>query len=375
MLLPLTILSALCWLIALLLPWQPWRSREVLEHEAPLASNASTEPYDLSDITVVIPARNEASILPASLQALAVQGSNLHVILVDDRSEDGTAEVARNIAGLNLTVINGEPLPEGWAGKLWALEQGIRRVHTPLTLLLDADIALAPGVITSLQAIHQSQRRSLVSIMAELHMHHWAEKLLLPFFILSFKTIYPFALANSSSKHFASAAGGCILLETRLFIEIGGLQSMRGALIDDCTLAARVKATGAHTWTGLSRYVTCIRPYAGLSEIWNMVARSAYTQLLYSPMILALTTFFLLTLFWLPAFGLFSPDPLTRTLSLAAATGMLIFFLPTLLFYGLNPLWALLLPITASLYLGMTWHSALRYYSGITSQWKGRIYQ
>ena len=366
----LSIISALLWLIILLLPWQPWRNREVLEREIPIQLG----PYDLSDMTVVIPARNEATVIGPILSALAEQGRHLSVVMVDDCSTDGTADVARQIPGLNLTIVTGEALPEGWAGKPWALSQGIRRVQTPYTLLLDADIRLAPGAIYALRSLMQRQGSSLVSVMAALHMRSFWEKLLIPAFIYFFKMLYPFGLANTSNRHFASAAGGCILLETRLFPEIGGMESIRSALIDDCALAARVKQIGVRTWIGLSRAVECIRPYTGLGEIWNMIARSAYTQLRYSPLILGLCTFFLVVLFWMPILGLFSPDTSTRLLSLAAGLGMLVAYLPTLLFYGLSPAWALLLPLTSGLYLSMTWSSAIRYYRGVRSRWKGRVY-
>jgi hopene-associated glycosyltransferase HpnB len=201
------------------------------------------------------------------------------------------------------------------------------------------------------------------------------EKLLNPAFIYFFKMLYPFGLANSANPRFASAAGGCILLETRLFAAIGGLSAIRGALIDDCTLASKVKRAGYRTWIGLSRSVNSVRPYAGLKEIWNMVARSAFTQLRYSLLILLLTSFFLLLLFWAPVLGLFSPHLGVRLLSLVAWSGMSVAYLPTLRFYGLHPAWALLMPLTGGLYLGMTWDSALRYWRGERSRWKGRIYR
>jgi hopene-associated glycosyltransferase HpnB len=364
-------ISAIFWLGALLQPWLPWLNREVLEQEASIQSDV----HDLKDVTVVIPARNEGAIITQTLQSLAKQGNGLKIILIDDRSEDNTAEAARRISGINLTILTGEPLPEGWAGKLWALEQGVRCVETPLTLLLDADICLEPGVIASLKQIHQKRGRSLVSVMAQLHMQSFWEKILLPAFILYFKNLYPFALANSNWRRFASASGGCIFLETRLFAEIGGLQSIRSALIDDCTLARQVKACGERTWTGLSRQIHCIRPYTGLSEIWNMVARSAYTQLGYSPVTLGLLTLIMGILFWMPVLGLFSSTTLVRNISLVAGIGMLAFHLPTILFYGLNPLLVLLIPLTGTLYLCMTWSSALRYYRGVRSQWKGRVYK
>lgn len=363
-------LSALFWLGAILQPWLPWLTSQVLERESPVQSSLC----DLTDVTVVIPARNEAKIIHHTLQSLVSQGQNLHVVVVDDRSNDGTDEAARAVNGINLTVVSGEPLPEGWAGKLWALEQGIRQVHTPLTLLLDADIYLDPGTIAALKQINE-QGRALVSVMAELHMGSFWEKLLLPAFILYFRNLYPFALANGPNKRFAAAAGGCILLETRIFSEIGGLQSIRGALIDDCALAKKVKAHGERIWVGLSRHIRCIRPYQRLADIWNMVARSAYTQLGYSPYVLALLSLIMIVLFWMPILGLFIPDPNVRLLSVCAWLGMIIFHLPTTLFYGLNPLLAFLVPLGGTMYLGMTWSSAIRYYRGIRSQWKGRLYQ
>jgi hopene-associated glycosyltransferase HpnB len=211
--------------------------------------------------------------------------------------------------------------------------------------------------------------------MASLHMHSFWEKLLMPAFIYFFKMLYPFVLANSPNRRFYSAAGGCILLETSLFAAIGGLESIRGAVIDDCTLAARVKKRGFRTWIGQSRSVSSIRPYQGLSEIWNMVARSAYNQLRYSPLVLALCVFGLLTLFIAPFCGLLIPDTAARLLGLSAYALMIASYIPTLRFYSLNPAWALLLPLSGVLYLGMTLSSALRYYRGERTRWKGRIYQ
>jgi len=364
-------LSALvAWLVILLLPWQPWRNRHVLEKLVVLQSESS----DLLDITVVIPARNEAAIIGKTLAALAMQGPGLQVILVDDCSSDGTAEIARRIPGLSLTIVSGKPPPSGWAGKLWALEQGVRRVQTTYTLILDADIYLAPGVIQALKNVAVVHARPFVSVMARLPMGSFYEKLLTPAFIYFFKMLYPFSLANSAWRMFASAAGGCIFLETRLFNAIHGLESIRNALIDDCALAKQVKQAGFRTWTGQSLSVVCIRPYAGLGELWNMVARSAFTQLNYSLAILLLCSFILLLLFITPPLVLLVQDQSTRYLGLAAWTVMSLTYLPTLIFYRRSPFWVLALPLVGALYLGMTWSSALRYWQGERSRWKDRTY-
>jgi len=362
-------LAAFLWLVILLLPWQPWRNNEVL----PLPSTA--EPGDLSDTTVVIPARDEAQVIGQTLAALVGQGPGLRVLLVDDSSTDGTADVARSVSGLDLKVIPGQPLPEGWSGKVWALEQGVRQVETPLTLMIDADVALSSGVVAALKVQMRRGGYHFVSVMASLSMCSFWEKLLNPSFTYFFKMLYPFRLAKTSNPHFYSAAGGCIMLETRVFPAIGGLASIRGELIDDCALARQVKRSRFRTWIGQSRAVRSTRTYQGLRDIWNMVARSAFTQLRYSLLILLLTTFFIVTLFLAPVASWAVPARHIQALGLLAWVMMTASYLPTLRFYGLSPLWALLLPLVGALYAGMTWSSALRYWRGERSRWKGRVYR
>jgi len=362
-------LAAFLWLAILLLPWQPWRNNEVLL----LSGTAGSD--DLSDTTVVIPARDEAGIIGQTLAALAGQGPGLRVLLVDDSSTDGTAEVARAVHGLNLGVISGQPLPEGWSGKVWALEQGVRQVETPLTLMIDADVDLAPGVVAALKAQMRRGGYQFVSVMASLSMRSFWEKVLNPSFIYFFKMLYPFRLAKTNNPHFYSAAGGCIMLETRVLSTIGGMASIRGELIDDCALAREVKRARFRTWIGQSRAVRSLRTYQGLGDIWNMVARSAFTQLRYSLLILLLTTFFIFSLFLVPVGSWAVPARHVQALGLLAWAMMTASYLPTLRFHGLSLLWALSLPLIGVLYMGMTWSSALRYWRGERSRWKGRVYR
>jgi glycosyltransferase involved in cell wall biosynthesis len=204
------------WLVVLLLPWQPWRNTEILsvDHDRIYT--------DLSEVTVVIPARDESRVIRTTLEGLNSQGKNLKVIMVDDGSTDGTAEIAASSETPNLQIIPGSKLPEGWNGKIWALEQGVRMVTTRLTLLLDADIKLGPGVLAALMDKMKSDNRQLVSIMTSLKMKNGWEKLLMPAFIYFFKMLYPFKLAKSSNRRFFSAAGGCILLNTDILNQIGG---------------------------------------------------------------------------------------------------------------------------------------------------------
>jgi hopene-associated glycosyltransferase HpnB len=366
-LLLITACSALIWLIILLLPWMPWRNTEVLVIK-------ETEEYpDLSDVTVVIPARNETEVIRATLDALTRQGKGLRVILVDDRSEDDTAEVAKGVKDLDLTILRGAELPQGWSGKIWALRQGVAQVSTRLTLLLDADIELGENVIYSLKGKMIEDERQFVSIMASLRMHTGWEKLLMPAFIYFFKMLYPFRLTNSKYKSFASAAGGCVLLETKLFREIGGLEMIKGAVIDDCALAKEVKKAGFRIWIGQSQVVRSMRAYKSLGVIWNMIARSAYSQLNYSLSLLILVTIVLLIMFWAPLMGVLIPAARIRLLGISALLMMTITYLPTIRYYRLGLGWSLLLPLAGTLYLGMTWSSALRYWRGEKTRWKGRV--
>ncbi|MBB3104711.1 glycosyltransferase [Azomonas macrocytogenes] len=359
------ILPAVIWVGLLLLPWRPWSTRERLETD-PQAALAT----DLSEITVLIPARNEAETIGTTLAALQTQGNGLQVVVVDDQSNDATASIAA--AYPNTRVVSGQPLPEGWAGKLWALEQGKSHVDTPMILLLDADIQLHPGLLSALLAFKRREERHFVSLMADLRRTSFWDRLLLPTFVYYFKLLYPFALSNSHHRYVAAAAGGCVLVDTEVLQRIGAFASLRDALIDDCTLARQVKNAGYRTWLGLSRSVVSLRPYGSLASIHDMVARSAFTQLGYSTWLLLAVTMIFGVAYGGP-FALLSL-PLAWPWALIAWAAMTLSYLPILRYYHMSPLWALLLPLSAAFYLGMTWSSAIRYWRGVRSRWKGRVY-
>lgn len=352
----------------LLLPWRPWSTRESLD----AAPGPRAE--DLSEVTVLIPARNEAAVIAETLAGLAAQGTNLRVLVIDDQSSDGTAETVRASDLPGVEVIAGQALAAGWSGKLWALEQGRRQVRTPLTLLLDADIVLKPGTLAALRRKLQQDDLELVSLMAHLGMHSMPEKLLLPAFVYFFKLIYPFALANDPSRSTAAAAGGCVLLRTESLERIGGFNAVRDALIDDCRLAAAVKAAGGRTWIGLTHSAVSRRRYAW-ADVWNMVARTAYTQLRYSPALLGACTALMSLYYLVPPAAMLGLPPGEATLGAATYLLSVLPYVPTLRYYRLSPAWALLLPLIAAWYLAMTWSSASRYYRGVRSRWKGRVYQ
>ena len=363
------IIPLVFWLVMLLLPWQPWRNRETLRVTNPAAS------ADLSDISVIIPARNEASQISRTLQALIEQGENLHVIVVDDQSQDDTANQARNFQHLDLSVIDGQALPQGWTGKLWALQQGVSAIQRPITVLLDADITLAPGVLAELRDKMQQQKLALVSVMAQLSMRTYWEKLLLPAFIYYFKQLYPFALSNNPRVKFvAAAAGGCIMIKSDTLKVIDGFAGIKATLIDDCALARRVKQKGYSTWLGLSRDVYSHRPYGGLGPIWEMVSRTAFHQLKYSLSLLLLVTAIFVTIYALPWLGLFSNSTFGPTGSALSLAIMMVMYLPILRYYRLSPLWCLTVPLIALMYLAMTWSSAIAHWTGSGTGWRGRRY-
>ncbi|HET7371230.1 MAG TPA: glycosyltransferase [Gammaproteobacteria bacterium] len=354
-------ISVAIWWGILLAPWRPWSTRERLD--------AGVAPaIDLSGLTVLIPARDEADVLPHTLVALSRQGDP-HVIVIDDQSSDATAAVA---AAGGAQVLSGAALPNGWTGKLWALEQGRREAKTRWLLLLDADIELQPGALAALLEKAAADGRQFVSVMARLRMQSVWERLLMPAFIYFFKLLYPFALANSARRWIAAAAGGCVLVEANVLTELGGFGAIRDAVIDDCALARAVKSRGYRTWIGLSKAVVSRREYPSLGSIGEMVARTAFTQLRYSSALLALCTLALALACWMPIAGLFWPA--SRWLAVAAWVGMAASYIPTLRFYGRSSLWALAMPLIGTLYLAMTWQSAWRYWRGVRSRWKNREY-
>jgi len=356
------------------LPWRPWSTRESLDAHV----NESVKP-DLSQITILIPARNEAEVIAETLASLRAQDESLKIILIDDQSNDDTSNIAHQAELINLSIIAGKPLPVGWSGKLWALEQGRKQVDTEIILLLDADITLVPGTIASLFQKLNSEHLDLVSLMAFLRMNSFWEIFLMPAFIYFFKLLYPFHLSNASSvtllsKHVAAAAGGCILIRKEALENIGGFAALKDSLIDDCTLARKIKTSGGRIWIGLTHSVLSHRKYDSLQTIWDMVARTAYTQLRYSPFLLLVCTVIMVVVFVFPIISLFLPGLTIKVMALITLSIMVATYLPTLKFYGRHLAWSITLPFIGIVYLLMTWTSALRHMSGSGSSWKQRKY-
>ncbi|HSC14045.1 MAG TPA: glycosyltransferase [Gammaproteobacteria bacterium] len=366
-------LALLAWLCVLVLPHQPHRVRERLE----AASGGSD---DLGGVTAVIPARDEAALIGRTIVALAKQGRGLEVVVVDDQSSDDTRGAALRAAtsDLRVRVVEGRPLPVGWAGKLWALEQGLAAVDRPLILLLDADIELAPRTVPALLEKLRERDATLVSLMAELNCETFWERLLCPAFVFFFKLLYPFAWSNDAAKATAAAAGGCMLVRADALRQIGGFAAIRDALIDDCTLAAALKRHRPPIWLGLTHSVRSLRVYASLGDFWSMVARSAFTQLRYSAWRLLAATGLMVVTLLSPVVGVVAAvaaaDPRLALAAGAAWLAVTAAYWPVVSFYRLPAVFAATLPVAAALFLAMTWSSAMRYWRGTRARWKARDY-
>ena len=333
-------------------------------------------------VVAVVPARNEAEHIGRAVGSLLAQDWDgaLHVIVVDDGSTDGTADEARRAAvaagaGRGVTVLGGAPLAPGWSGKLWAMSQGVEaaaRLAPDYLLFTDADIEHGRDSVASLIEQAERERRDLVSVMVRLSCATWPERCLIPAFVFFFLKLYPPRWIAERGARTAGAAGGCILIRPAALERAGGLAAIRAELIDDCALAARVKASGGSLWLGLSDGTRSLRVYGRFAEIGAMISRTAFNQLRHSWWLLAGSLAGLAVTYGLAPLLLLSADPLCRMLGALAWALMTLAYLPLVRFYRLAPTYALLLPAVAVFYAGATVHSALRYALGRGGQWKGR---
>jgi len=335
-------------------------------------------------VIAVVPARNEAEFVGEALRSLLGQDypGEFSVILVDDHSVDRTAQCAREAAltlGVSerLEIIHARSLPPGWTGKLWALNEGLeeigRRTEKPeLILLTDADIVHHAENLRELAARIETGV-DLASLMVRLRAETFAERFMIPAFVFFFEMLYPFSWIREPMKRTAGAAGGCVLVRREVLRRIGGIQAIRGEIIDDCALGRAAKQ-GGPIWLGLSGKTRSLRPYPALGDIWRMVARTAYAQLGYSPSVVAATVLGLAVAFVAPVAVSLSGTE-SATLGVAAWAAMSFAFLPTLRLYDRSPVWAPLLPMIAIIYMGATVDSARRHWLGKGAEWKGRIQQ
>ncbi|WP_281300746.1 MULTISPECIES: glycosyltransferase [unclassified Iodidimonas] len=381
LLLILSLISLLAWAYLVFAHHGFWRA------DQRLPQNTGAPLHNLPPIVAIIPARDEAHSIARAIKSLLNQRyeGDFQVILVDDGSRDGTAALAQKAAddcatGRSLTILSGPPLAKGWTGKLWALSHGVAKAGDTARYLwlTDADAEHGPDVLARLVHKAESDDRDLVSLMIRLRVEGFWEGWLIPAFIFFFQMLYPFPAINNPSQKTAGAAGGCILVRRHLLDQIGGLAALRGALIDDCTLAAKIRDAGGRLWLGLADDSRSLRGADGLKPLWMMVKRTAFSQLHFSSFLLLGTILGLAIVFLLPPFATVVGIVTGRLdLMLSGAMSwllMIIAYRPTLRDYRRNPLEAFGLWLIAGLYAMMTVHSALDHWRGKGSQWKGRDY-
>jgi hopene-associated glycosyltransferase HpnB len=334
-------------------------------------------------IAVVVPARDEAAGVSRCVTSILSQPypGSLSMVLVDDQSQDGTAQIAAEAAAAigasdRLTVLSGRPLPSGWTGKLWAVKQGLTLVESrpaapDYVLLTDADIVYSGDVLMRLVARARNEQLAMTSVMAKLRCESFAEQYLIPAFIFFFAMLYPFAWVRNRNRETAAAAGGCILARWDALKDAGGIDAIRGSLIDDCALGARLKTQGP-VWLGFSQEIISVRASDTVSDVGRMISRSAYAQLRYSPAILFGTIMGMLIVYLLPVAVTLFGHGLAAAFAATAWLLMALAFQPTLRYYGQSALWGPALPAIALAYMVFTVNSALQHFRGRGGMWKGR---
>lgn len=354
--------------------WQLWRFDA--------DRDSVTEPPAWPSVMAIVPARNEARTIGETVCSLARQEypGEFRILVVDDASEDATAEVARRAAdeqGIanRFEVVAAPALRAGWTGKVAAMDAGVKAAssHAPDWFwFVDADIVVAPDALRRLVGRAQRDNLSLASLMVLLETHAAAERLLVPPFLYFFLMLYPPRWIADPKRRIAGAAGGCLLLRAEALERIGGCAAIAGEVIDDCALAQAVKRSGGRIWMGLTRASRSIRRYATFAEMRELIARTAFTQLHYSAVELLGTLAGLALVFLLPVAVTLSGYAHAWPFALAAWTLMTVSFVPTLIFYRVSPFFAPFLPAAALFYAYATALSAVRYWRGRGGLWKGR---
>jgi hopene-associated glycosyltransferase HpnB len=367
-------ISVATWVYLLLFRGAFWR----IEPEQKMAA-----PPPCRAVVAVIPARDEADVIGDAVASLLAQdyAGRLDIVVVDDHSSDGTAAVARAAAAVaggadRVTVVTAAPMPPGWTGKLWAMRLGTAvavQMNPDYLLLTDADIVHAADNLRRLVARAETGSYDLVSLMVRLHCRGLWERLLVPAFVFFFFKLYPPRWVADPSRRIAAAAGGCMLLRGGVLRAVGGIESIRDEIIDDCALARRVKTIG-RVWLGTADETRSVRPYGSWRALWDMISRCAFAQLNYSTVsLVALTAGMALTYLAPPVLALFSGRPLAMVLGAAAWLAMAAAFLPILRHYRCPALVALLLPAIAAFYMAATIGSAVQFWRGRGGAWKGRF--
>jgi hopene-associated glycosyltransferase HpnB len=368
-------LAAVAWLGLLLARDGFWRCDQILDE----GTRATAW-----DVLAIVPARDEAALIEASLASLLAQdhAGRLDVVVVDDGSRDDTAARAAALpapAGRGLHVHAAPPPPPGWSGKVAAQRAGLAYANaTGLEArwlwLTDADIVHAPDTLARLVANAERHRAAMVSVMAQLATTHPVERWLVPVFVWFFQLLYPFGAVNDPRRRVAAAAGGCVLVERAALERAGGFEAIRTELIDDVALARAVKASGASIRLVLAPGTRSRRAY-DFAAFWTMVRRTAFTELQHSWARLLAAVAGLVLLFVVPPVAVVAGGAAARAAALVSLAAMAVSVRPILRWYGLGAWRAVLWPPAAVAYMAMTLHSALAHARGRRAHWRGRLYR
>lgn len=370
------LLSFIGWLVLALRAGHFWH---------PLLDPVAPFPAHWPSVDIIVPARNEALSLPKTLPTLLAQNyaGQWRVMIVNDNSDDGTATIADEIAKKlgktdHLVIINAPPKPTGWSGKVAAMHAGVSSSTADYILFTDADIAHTPDSLQKLVADSSLHKLDLNSRMVMLNCTSVVEKLLIPAFIFFFAMLYPFRQANKPNHKTAAAAGGTMLVRRSALDNIGGMAAIKSALIDDCSLAKAIKTKGGDGGTAgrikltLTRSIHSLREYPEIKDVWQMIARTAFTQLNHSLLLLAGSVIGLIVIFSPPLLAVISTNFYSALLAFLAWILMSALYFPLVRFYGLPIFWCFTLPFAAIIYIAATIDSARLYWQGRGGQWKGR---
>lgn len=360
----------------------------------------------LPRVSILVPARNEAEMLPKTLPGLLQQNyPDYEVVLVDDGSSDGTGDVAERIArslppeaAARLRLIRSrEALPPGWVGKNHALHLAFESVCAQASssarpsewvLATDADIVFHPQALRAGLSIAEQKQADLVTIFAFMQCESFWEKLMMPGFGLLISSVFPQKLINSPRASVALASGGYILMRREVWAKQGGYRAIQSEMIDDLNTARLVKHSGHRIFASATRDLISTRMYESFSEVWEGLRKNAFAghrfnivkalaaaggYLLCNALPLGVLAWFGVR--WLSGGGK-AVGPEVTAVTLAAAEYFLVGLLhmPVLRYLYIGAGYGLLSPLAATLYAVITVESMLRTLAGGGVSWKARQY-
>ena len=261
------------WLVAVQLAWVVWvlvyliKNHLRIEKAQPISGPLAEYP----PVSVCVPARNEERDLGACLASILRQDyPDFEVIVVDDQSTDGTAEVIRSFAAGEdrLVPLSGEPLPGGWVGKTYALHRAFERSRGEYLLFTDADLVFAPNALRT--AVYHARNKNLdvMTWMPATRFGSFWERAVQPVVFGFIAALTRFEKVNSADSESAMGFGAFLFFKREAYVRIDGHRGVKGEILEDVMLARRAKKTGCRLWVADAKPLFFIRMYHSLEEIW-----------------------------------------------------------------------------------------------------------